>query len=99
MPNTPGTHTELAHVRQCPETGEWHEHSLHEHLCGTAKRAEEFANAFGNGDWASVAGLLHDFGKFYPHWQSYLKNKTGYDTEAHLENNNGRASCKTRKFW
>ena len=87
MTNTPTAHTELAHVRQCPETGVWREHFLNEHLNNTACRAEKFANAFANGDWANLAGLLHDFGKFNPAWQTYLKNKTGYDPDAHLESN------------
>jgi hypothetical protein len=50
-----------------------------------AKKAGEFAQVFGSGDWASLAGLWHDLGKFLPDWQEYLRRKTGYDEDAHIE--------------
>lgn len=85
----------LAHVRQEQPTGRWQEHSLEEHLAGTALRAEAFASCFGNGDWARSAGLWHDLGKFNPIWQSYLKGKSGYDPEAHLEGTPGKVDHST----
>ncbi len=78
----------LAHVR--PTGSTWEEHDLLGHLEGTAQRAREFADAFGNGDWARLAGLWHDLGKFPPAWQAYLKGKSGFDPEAHLEGNHGK---------
>lgn len=78
----------LAHVRQTGE--DWEEHHLADHLKGTAHRAEQCAALFGNGDWARLAALWHDLGKFPPVWQSYLKGKSGFDPEAHLEGNQGK---------
>lgn len=74
----------IAHVRRLAD-GEWQEHPLAGHLLGTAKRAAAFAAPFKNEDWAYQAALWHDLGKFNPAWQAYLKGKSGYDPEAHLE--------------
>ncbi len=40
---------------------EWH--LLDEHLKGTAELAKLFADTFGSGKWAYLAGLWHDIGK------------------------------------
>jgi CRISPR-associated endonuclease/helicase Cas3 len=85
----------LAHVRQDPQSGSWAEHPLIEHLSGTARRAEGFAEAFSNGDWARVAAGWHDLGKFNPAWQAYLKGKSGFDPEAHLEGGPGKVDHST----
>jgi CRISPR-associated endonuclease/helicase Cas3 len=37
--------------------------SLEEHLKNVAEMARTFAEAFGAGDWAYLAGLWHDLGK------------------------------------
>lgn len=86
---------ELAHVHQDQKTNLWREHPLQEHLSGTAARADLFASSFGNGDWARLAGLWHDLGKFNPEWQIYLKKKSGYDPEAHLEGAPGKMNHST----
>jgi CRISPR-associated endonuclease/helicase Cas3 len=52
----------LAHVRQDGEA--FIPHDLDEHLRGVARRAEECARDFSGGDWAKVAGLWHDLGKY-----------------------------------
>lgn len=85
----------IAHVRQEPVAGTWLEHPLSEHLQGTARRAAAFAEAFGSGDWARVAGLWHDLGKFNPEWQDYLKRKSGYVPDAHLEGGPGKVDHST----
>jgi len=95
MQNPPSTQMDLAHVRKGSETGGWCEHTLLEHLKGTASLAEKFAGDFKNGDWARLAGLLHDLGKYNPDWQNYIKTKTGYDPEAHLENNGSKVDHST----
>ncbi|MBL8254206.1 MAG: HD domain-containing protein, partial [Candidatus Competibacter sp.] len=53
----------LAHVRQ-DSNGQWVEHLLDEHLHGVAALAESFAVTFKAGDWARLAGLWHDLGKY-----------------------------------
>ncbi len=75
----------LAHVRQRP-TGDWEEHELAQHLREVARRAGIAATGFGSSDWASLAGLWHDLGKYKPDFQAYIRSASGYEADAHLEN-------------
>jgi len=85
----------IAHVK-LKEDGNWKEpHLLKDHLDAVAKLAGKFAEEFGNKDWTELAGYLHDLGKFHPDWQKYLCRKSGYDTEAHLEESNNRPNHST----
>lgn len=84
----------LAHVRQDPN-GEWREHALDEHLHEVARRAGEAARVFNSGDWARLAGLWHDLGKYREKFQKYIKSVSGYDAEAHIENAPGRVDHST----
>jgi CRISPR-associated endonuclease/helicase Cas3 len=80
----------IAHVRK-NEDGTWAiPHWLSEHLEGTAKLAETFADVFCSGEWGKALGLAHDAGKGRKEWQRYLELKSGYDQEAHLENKAGK---------
>jgi len=80
----------IAHVRK-NEDGTWAApHKLLAHLEDTAKRAEMNANKFQSGEWGKAAGLAHDAGKGRAEWQRYLKIKSGYDEEAHLEGKAGK---------
>ncbi len=72
----------LAHVRQ-GTSGEWIEHSLDDHLRGVARIAADFADNFDSGDWANIAGLWHDLGKYSTEFQQYIRSVSGYD--AHIE--------------
>ncbi len=72
----------LAHVR-LDNVGQWFEHTLEEHLHGVATLAETFAAAFDADDWAKLAGLWHDLGKYRPAFQRYIRSASGYD--AHIE--------------
>ena len=83
----------LAHVRQDGEV--FIPHDLDEHLRGVAQRAEECARDFGAGDWARVAGLWHDLGKYSAEFQRRIKSVSGYDPEAHLEGPVGRVDHST----
>src|SRR3989338_6175894 len=84
----------LAHVRQ-DENGEWHEHHLDEHLRGVAAMAADFAANFDSSDWANIAGLWHDLGKYREKFQTYIKKASGYDAEAHIEGAPGRVDHST----
>src|SRR5712671_6633986 len=83
----------LAHVRQDGET--FIPHDLEEHLRGVAQRAEAYAHDFGGGDWAQVAGLWHDLGKYSVEFQRRIKSVSGYDPDAHLEGQVGRVDHST----
>lgn len=72
----------LAHVR-LDDTGQWLDHLLEDHLRDVAALAETFAAAFGAGDWAKLAGLWHDLGKYRLAFQCYIRSASGYD--AHIE--------------
>ena len=42
------------------------------HLLNVAKLAKEFADEFGSGEWAYLAGLWHDIGKYSKDFQEML---------------------------
>ena len=50
---------------------------LIDHLDGVSKRAEIFAEAFGDGLYGKLAGLYHDVGKYSKEFQTYLSNGGG----------------------
>ena len=83
----------LAHVRCDDETFALHD--LDKHLRGVGKLAEEYAQVFGSGDWARVAGVWHDLGKYSAEFQRRIKSVSGYDAEAHLEGQSGRVDHST----
>lgn len=74
----------LAHVDEDP-AGEFRLHLLGEHLRSVADLAGGFAEPFGGAEWARLAGLWHDLGKFQPAFQQYIRTESGYDPEAHME--------------
>ena len=69
-----------------PETSDprrWYAHTLEGHgpehwqdlivhLREVARMASDFAAAFGSSEWASLAGMLHDLGKYAEDFQDYL---------------------------
>ncbi|HHT9915946.1 TPA: CRISPR-associated helicase Cas3' [Legionella pneumophila] len=76
--------TEIAHVKK-DKNGQWKLHLLDEHLRSVASLASKNAMIFGSSDWAFLAGLWHDLGKYRPAFQNYIKGMTGFDPEAHIE--------------
>lgn len=85
----------LAHVRQLPN-GTWLEHGLNEHSHEVARLASEFAADIGSSEWARLAGLWHDLGKYSAEFQEYIKKASGYcDAEAHVEGTLGKVDHST----
>lgn len=76
----------VAHIRY--DNGVRHIHPLDVHLKNTARMAAEFAKPFGSEDWAALAGLWHDLGKYQPAFQRYIRDKA--DEDAHIEDAPGR---------
>lgn len=59
------------------------DHPLDVHLRAVALLAADFAATFKAGDWARLAGLWHDLGKYRPGFQRYVRTSKGLD--AHIE--------------
>ncbi|HKL85423.1 MAG TPA: CRISPR-associated helicase Cas3' [Treponemataceae bacterium] len=83
-------HTCIAHVRKIDEETWDKPQLLFAHLMGTSNKAQLFAESFKSGGWGSLCGLFHDIGKGTEEWQRYIRLKSGYNEEAHLEGNPGR---------
>jgi CRISPR-associated endonuclease/helicase Cas3 len=94
MKTEAGNECPIAHVRR-NERDEWILHPLDEHLRAVAHLAGRFARAFGAEDWAALAGLWHDLGKYRPAFQNYIRSKSGYDPDAHIEGGKGRVDHST----
>ncbi|MDD5433848.1 MAG: CRISPR-associated helicase Cas3' [Nitrospira sp.] len=80
-----------AHSVEGKPTSEWH--VLHDHLLSVANLAKKFAEAFNSGDWAYLAGLWHDLGKYSAEFQKMLCSVAG--SEAHIETRPGRVDHST----
>ena len=80
----------LAHVTQAntSQGTNWIEHPLEEHLREVAQLASQFAQPFQGQDWAYIAGLWHDLGKYQLSFQNYIRKSSGYQEDAqnaHIE--------------
>ncbi len=71
----------LAHVRQ-DEHGNWHEHPLDEHLRAVGEMAAGFAATFEAPNWARLAGLWCDLGKYSAEFHRHINSATGFDCYA-----------------
>ncbi len=94
MTESKTTQQTMAHVRQ-DKHGQFIIHSLQGHLEGVATLASDFASTFGSTDWAHLAGLWHDIGKYSTAFQHRIKTLSGFDPEAHLESKPGRVDHST----
>ena len=56
-------------------------HLLREHLDAVAEMARSFAEPLNSQQWAYLAGLWHDLGKYRPGFQSYIR----VVNDAHIE--------------
>ncbi|MCY4274159.1 MAG: CRISPR-associated helicase Cas3' [Gammaproteobacteria bacterium] len=73
----------IAHVKQDMD-GSWDTHPLEQHLYEVAGLAEKFAKSFESKDWAYLAGLWHDLGKYRPAFQDHIRKSSGYEPDAHI---------------
>jgi CRISPR-associated endonuclease/helicase Cas3 len=72
----------LAHISRHAQ-GTPREHSLEDHLIEVSRLAAEFARRFNAAEWARLAGLWHDLGKYRAGFQAYVR--TANDPDAHIE--------------
>lgn len=77
-----------AHSLETRPLDEWQ--GLDQHLRGVAGMAAGFAKTFNADQWAYLAGLWHDVGKYATAFQDKLLLENGF--EAHLENIPGRVN-------
>lgn len=84
----------IAHASR-DAAGNWRApHDLVKHLVGVGSLAGEFAERFG-ADWAFLAGRWHDLGKFRPRFQRYIRLASGFEADAHIKGEAGKAPHST----
>jgi CRISPR-associated endonuclease/helicase Cas3 len=75
----------IAHAAK-DASGAWRDpHDLAEHLVDVAMLAACHARLFGAEDWAHLAGLWHDLGKYRPRFQHYIRQASGFEADAHIK--------------
>lgn len=85
----------IAHAAQNPD-GSWRDpHDLADHLKCVAALAASHARPFGAHNWAHLAGLWHDLGKYRPRFQHYIRKVSGFETDAHIKGETGKAPHST----
>jgi len=84
----------IAHAAK-DKDGNWREpHDLADHLSEVGTLAAEFAQAFG-ADWARLAGRWHDLGKYRQRFQNYIRIASGFEADAHIKGEAGKAPHST----
>jgi CRISPR-associated endonuclease/helicase Cas3 len=84
----------IAHAAR-DEVGNWRDpHDLVDHLKSVGELAAGFAARFGP-DWARLAGRWHDLGKFRPRFQRYIRLVSGFEADAHIKGEAGKAPHST----
>ena len=86
----------IAHARQSDDEGWEAPHFLEDHLLSVSELAAKKAQGFHSEDWAALAGLWHDLGKYREPFQKYIRDQTGFEREnAHVEQGSGRVTHST----
>jgi CRISPR-associated endonuclease/helicase Cas3 len=70
-------------------------HDLEAHLRAVAELAGAAARRFNASDWAHLAGLWHDLGKYRPRFQNYIRQVSGFEADAHIKGEAGKAPHST----
>lgn len=84
----------IAHAAKNPD-GSWRDpHDLLEHLSSVGTLAAVFAEQYGSG-WARLAGRWHDLGKYRPRFQRYIRLASGFEADAHIKGEAGKAPHST----
>ncbi len=84
----------IAHAAR-DAAGDWRDpHDLVDHLESVGNLAADFAAHFG-ADWAQLAGRWHDLGKFRPRFQRYIRLASGFEADAHIKGEAGKAPHST----
>jgi len=85
----------IAHAA-CNDDGTWRTpHDLAVHLKSVAALAASHAKDFDSADWATLAGLWHDLGKYRPRFQNYIRQVSGFEADAHIKGEAGKAPHST----
>ncbi len=95
------THKEFyAHSLPGRPKNEWQR--LEEHLENVAKMSERFAEEFSAGEWAYLAGLWHDIGKYSTQFQKMLaisaNEETNDEIRKGLDHSSAGAQHAVKKF-
>lgn len=84
----------IAHAAR-DAAGNWRDpHDLADHLREVGALAADFARTFG-ADWARVAGRWHDLGKYRSRFQNYIRIASGFEADAHIRGEAGKAPHST----
>ena len=73
----------ISHIKGYP--GNWVIQTNYVHQQGVAALAEQFAEAFGMGEWGKVLGLIHDIGKEKHAFQQHIMKESGYQPDIKVE--------------
>ncbi len=85
----------IAHAAKDTD-GAWRDpHDLADHLRAVAGLAAQNASRFKGADWAHLAGLWHDLGKYRPRFQRYIRQASGFEADAHIQGEAGKAPHST----
>ncbi|MFH1317485.1 MAG: CRISPR-associated helicase Cas3' [Candidatus Omnitrophota bacterium] len=68
-----------AHSLEEKSVSKWQ--NIEDHLTNVAVLSKQFAESFGAGDWAYLAGLWHDVGKYSQAFQAYLRRANEINDE------------------